>query len=159
MDRFIELYEAVYKDLYYLAIYYRGNQQDAEDALSETVLKADENFASLRREEAFRAWIFKILMNQCKNQLQNKGNLYVTELLEEPSYRPILEDCVITRELLLVLTEEERLIVALSVFGGYKSREIAQLLNLAHSTVRSKYRRALKKLKQQVLVEEVQYGK
>lgn len=159
MDRFMELYEAVYKDLYYLAFYYLGNPHDAEDALSETVLKAYENFASLRRVESFRAWIFKILINQCKNQLRKNGNLREAELLEEPSYQPSLEDCVVTRELLLSLMEEERLIVALSIFGGYKSREIAQLLNLRHSTVRSKYRRALKKLEQQVLAEEVQHEK
>ena len=157
MDRFMELYEAVYKDLYYMAFYYLGNPQDAEDALSETVIKAYENFTSLRREDAFRAWIFKILVNQCKHDLKNRSSRTSLELVEEPSYYPSLEDCVITRELLCVLTEEERLIVVLSVFGGYKSREIAHFLDLQHSTVRSKYRRALKKLKKQLLAEEVQH--
>lgn len=44
------------------------------------------------------------------------------------------------------LSKEERLIVVLTVFGGYKSQEIARMLKKNHSTVRSKYRRALKKL-------------
>ena len=55
MDRFMELYETVYKDMYRLAYYYLGNPQDAEDAVSEAVLKAYEKFDTLRREEAFRA--------------------------------------------------------------------------------------------------------
>ena len=49
-------------------------------------------------------------------------------------------------ELLSSLSEEERLIVTLTVFGGYKGEEIAGILHKNHSTIRSKYRRALKKL-------------
>lgn len=158
MERFIALYETVYKDLYYLAFYYLGNQQDAEDAVSEAVLHAYENFASLRNEAAFRGWIIKILINQCKFQQKKSGKQKMSEMVEEPSYHPKLEDSQVARELLKHLSEEERLIVVLAVFGGYKGEDIAELLNLKHSTVRSKYRRALKKLEQKVLAEEVQHG-
>ena len=65
MEQFLELYETVYKDLYRLAYYYLGNSQDAEDVVGETVLKAYEKFATLRKKESFKSWIFKILVNQC----------------------------------------------------------------------------------------------
>lgn len=156
MERFMELYEAVYKDLYRLAYYYLGNSQDAEDAVGETVLKAYENFASLRKEEAFRQWILKILVNQCKSQLRKNGSRKTSELLEEPSYHPELGDAVIAKDLLSKLSREERRIVALVVFGGYKGEEIARIMHCRHSTIRSKYRRALKKLEQQIQAEEVQ---
>ena len=159
MERFMELYETVYKDLYRLAYYYLGNAQDAEDAVGETVLKAYENFASLRNEEAFRGWIFKILVNQCKSQQRKNSGRRDTEFLTDPYYHPELADAVITKELLSCLAEEERQIVALAVFGGYKGEEIANLLHRRHSTIRSKYRRALKKLEQQILTEEVQNEK
>lgn len=155
MERFMELYETVYKDMYRLAYYYLGNTQDAEDAVSEAVLKAYENFASLRREEAFRAWIFKILVNQCKGHLRKKNTKEPYELQVEPSYQPSLDDRTLTQDLLSGLSVEERQIVALTVFGGYKGEEIAKILNRRHSTIRSKYRRALKKLEQQILAEEV----
>ena len=64
MDQFIRLYETVYKDLYRLAYYYMGNPQEAEDAVAESVLKAYEKFGTLRNKEAFKKWIFKILVNQ-----------------------------------------------------------------------------------------------
>lgn len=159
MERFMELYEMVYKDLYYFAFYYLGNPQEAEDAVGETVLKAYESFSSLRKEEAFRSWIFKILFHQCKRQLKNKGSRKTCEILVDPSYHPKLEDRLITGELLKGLSQQERLIVALSVFGGYKGEEIAHLLHIRHSTIRSKYRRTLKKLEQQILAEEVHYEK
>ena len=66
MERFMELYEAVYKDLYRLAYYYMGNAQDAEDVVQDATLSAYEHFGRLRTEEAFRPWIFKILVNRCR---------------------------------------------------------------------------------------------
>lgn len=159
MERFMELYAGIYKDLYRLAYYYLGNVQDAEDAVGETVLKAYENFASLKKEEAFRAWIFKILVNQCKTQLRRNGSRKISELQTEPSYHPELGDSIIAKDMLSGLSEEERKIVALTVFGGYKGEEIARIMHHRHSTIRSKYRRALKKLEQQILAEEVQHEK
>ena len=57
-------------------------------------------------------------------------------------------------ELLGTLSGEERLIVVMTVFGGYKGEEIARILHRKHSTVRTKYRRALKKLGQELEREE-----
>ena len=146
MDRFLELYEPVYKDMYRLAYYYLGNSQDAEDVVSETVLKAYEKFSTLRKKEAFKSWIFTILVNQCITFLRKKTVKGTSELTCEPSFEPHLEDGAVTEDLLSVLTEEERQIVVLSVFGGYKGEEIAKVLHIKHSTVRTKYRRALKKM-------------
>lgn len=146
MEQFWELYEQVYKDMYRLAYYYLGNAQDAEDAVGETVLKAYEKFASLRKKESFKSWIFKILVNQCMTFLRKKAARGTSELMEEPSIELALEDSMAAEDLLSVLSGEERQIVALSVFGGYKGEEIAQLLHIKHSTVRTKYRRALKKM-------------
>ena len=146
MEQFLELYEPVYKDMYRLAYYYLGNAQDAEDVVGETVLKAYEKFASLRKKEAFKSWIFTILVNQCMTFLRKKTVKGTSELIEEPSFESNMEDKAVAEELLSVLSEEERQIVVLSVFGGYKGEEIAQILHIKHSPVRTKYRRALKKM-------------
>ena len=121
MDQFLELYEMIYKDLYRLAYYYLGNAQDAEDVVSETVLKAYEKFASLRKKEAFKSWIFAILVNQCMTFLRKKAARGRSELVEEPSFEPSLEDITVVKDLLAVLSEEERQIVVLSVFGSYRT--------------------------------------
>lgn len=159
MERFMVLYESVYRDLYRLAYYYLGNPQDAEDVVSETVLKAYEKFSALKNEEAFRGWIFKILVNQCNSFLRKRILGRTAEMITEPSYHPELGDAVIAKDMLSQLSMEERKIVALAVFGGYKGEEIAKMMHMRHSTVRSKYRRALKKLENKLLAEEVQYEK
>lgn len=157
MERFMVLYEMIYKDLYRLAYYYLGNSQDAEDVVGETVLKAYENFGKLRNEEAFKGWIFKILVNQCNTKLRRRMSRQTAELAEELKYEAPLEDQLIVSELLKDLSDEERKIVVLSVYGGYKGEEIAKLLKKPHSTVRSKYRRALKKLEEKLKKEEMQH--
>lgn len=146
MEQFWELYELVYKDMYRLAYYYLGNAQDAEDVVGETVIKAYEKFGSLRKKEAFKSWIFAVLVNQCKTFLCKKTEKGTTELVEEPSFEPSMEDNTVVKDLLSVLSEEEKQIVVLSVFGGYKGEEIARVLHIKHGTVRTKYRRALKKM-------------
>ena len=53
------------------------------------------------------------------------------------------------RKAFFVLTQEEQEIIALSVFGGYNSKEIGSALNLNANTVRSKRSRALEKMEQE----------
>ena len=127
-----------------------GYAEDADDAVQETTLAAYEHFHRLKNKEAFRPWIFKILVNRCKKSLKRRNLWGIRKEEPEPSYEPSLTSQAELLELLGRLEEEERLIVTLIVFGGYKGEEIARLLNKNHSTVRSKYRRALKKLESEL---------
>lgn len=157
MERFMELYQTVYRDLYRLAYYYMGNAEDAEDAVQDTALSAYEHFGSLKKETSFRFWIFRILVNSCKKSLKKRGRreLPMEELQEvQEADGDRLMTQAETLELLEILSEEERLIVVLTVFGGYKGEEIAGLLRRNHNTIRSKYRRALKKLEQELVRED-----
>lgn len=156
MERFMEQYQGVYKDLYRMAFYYLGSAADAEDAVQETALKAYEHFRKLKNPEAFRPWIFKILVNCCKRHLRKRyrPEQFLADLEGGGeavfSYEPELSSQAEMLELLTLLSQEERFIVTLSVFGGYKGEEIARILGKNHSTIRSKYRRALKKLEQEI---------
>ena len=157
MERFMMLYNTVYQDMYRFAYYYLGNPQDAEDVVSEAVLKAYEKFNTLKKEDAFTSWIFKILINQCNSFLRKNIKHTTYGLSEEPSYQMAFGDRMIVQEMLSELSEDERKIVALAVFGEYRGEDIARMLHMRHSTVRSKYRRALKKLENKILDEEVQH--
>ena len=154
MEEFRRLYETVYQDLYRLAYYYLGDAADAEDAVQETALAAWKHFNGLRKKESFRAWIFQILVNVCRKMQRERARrrTFSSELRkdEEPGTgmerNPNLAERLELLELLAGLDEEERVIVLLTVFGGYKREGIARILRSRHSTVRSRYRRALKKL-------------
>ena len=57
------------------------------------------------------------------------------------------EELIALKEALAILTHEEREIVILSTVEDYKSHEIAQMLGIKAVTVRSKLKRALKKMR------------
>ena len=153
---FSGLYETVYKDLYYFALYMMKNPQDAEDAVSETVISAYENIRKLRHTEAFRGWIFKILSNTCKRKLilrnQRENHEAAREMREDEAVLECAyEEAQDVRDAWKTLTDEERHILALSVFGGYNSSEIGQMLgtngnSVNPNTIRSKRSRALEKM-------------
>ena len=68
VQAFSGLYESCYRDLYRFALYNLGQEEDARDVVSETVLAAFENIGKLKSAEAFRPWIFRILVNKCKRK-------------------------------------------------------------------------------------------
>lgn len=67
-------------------------------------------------------------------------------MVKDESFEAYHEDRLVAEDILSVLTKDERQIVVLFVFGGYTGDEIAKLLHMKSSTVRSKYRRALRKM-------------
>ena len=46
----------------------------------------------------------------------------------------------------LILDEDDQLIIGLSVYGGYNSKEIGEMLKMNPNTVRSRRKRALEKM-------------
>lgn len=152
-SRFIELYEQVYKDMYRFALCMMRNTHDAEDIVSMSVLKAYENIGGLRDESAFKSWIFTILANTGKRELRKKSKERLADVphhelenagehAKEYNYDLPIE----MRHAFSVLSDEEKSIIGLSVFGGYTSNEIGDYMKLNYNTVRSKLSRALEKM-------------
>ena len=146
---FEENYRQVYRDLYRFALYTLGNPQDAEDVVSDAVVDAYQSYGKLRNQEAFRAWIFKILTAKCKRKLKEYVNKTVE--LEESGLAQedrewTVEESQDVRDAFFTLSEEERLIISMSVFGGYNSKEIGKSLLIRDTTVRSKVSRAFDKM-------------
>ena len=158
MDEFMQYYEKVYPQLYRTALFYMQNQQEAEDAVQDAVLAAYEKFHQLRDREKFAPWIMQILVNRCRRRMKTWfrrekdidgiSPSQEVELSSEPDFATALA----VKQVFWELKEEERMIVALSVFGGYTSEEVAGILGRNHSTVRSKYRRALQKMRKKLEV-------
>ena len=116
--------------------------------MSEAVVAAYENIHKLKKEEAFRSWIFTILTNKCKKRLKKalKEEPGREEELPEQPVVPDYDLAMDVRKAFFVLSEEEQILVGLSVFGGYCSQEIGEMMRLNPNTVRSKRSRALKKM-------------
>ena len=147
-DAFAELYTEIYENMYRFALYTLRNTADAEDVVSEAVMDAYASVRRLRREEAFRSWMFRILSNKCKDKLReySRRPIELEESMAEVPEGGSPEDGAIVRKLFFELSDEERMIIGMHLFCGYKSREIAEILHMNENTVRSKESRGLKKL-------------
>lgn len=145
-NTFSKMYESIYKDLYRFAFYMMKHAQDAEDVVSESVISAYENIRKLKKEEAFKSWMFTILANKCKKKLIHLSGKELPLEYYEAKTEQDMEISMDIKRAFLVLTDEERLIVALSVFGGYTSNEIGNMQKINANTVRSKRKRALEKM-------------
>lgn len=146
---FSKLYEAVYKEMYCYAFYVLKNREDAEDVVSDTVFDVYRSLKSLRDDKAFHHWIFKILGNKCKKKLASyqKNTVEWDEKMELSAPEELdLEKKQDLKQAYCSLEEEERYIISMAVFGGYKSHEIGQMLDMPSGTVRSKLSRALGKM-------------
>ena len=148
---FCKLYELYYKDMYRFAYYMLGNQEDAEDVISETVLDAFTGIRNLKHPAKFKSWIFQILTTKCKRQMA----VYISNrehLRDEPEEKNFTTDdhpyaeTLDVRAAFSALSENERTIIALTVFAGYNSKETAQMLKSTEGTIRSAKSRALAKM-------------
>ena len=61
------LVERYYDDCWRYAYRLLGERADAEDAVQETFMRAMVALPQYREHQRFRAWLFTILVNQCRN--------------------------------------------------------------------------------------------
>lgn len=124
--------------------------EDARDVTQKTYLKL--YGARYTPQGKPMAWLLTITKNLCLTAWQRRSDEPLDEQLADAA--PDLQQWVGDRQLLATalttLNEQERQIVLLTCIGGVKNREIAALLQLPLSTVLSKNRRALAKLRAQL---------
>ncbi|MDR0914145.1 MAG: RNA polymerase sigma factor [Oscillospiraceae bacterium] len=150
------LYGSIYNDLYRYAYFTLKNSHDAEDAVSEAVTDAYRIMAKLKNEASFKAWFFKILSRKCIFIIRSR---YKNEDLLSGAADAALagvcstcgdDDALELKLAMKVLSAQERMIISLAAFEGYKFEEIATITALKQSTVKTKYYRALQKLEKQM---------
>ena len=150
-DAFAALYMR-YRDRLYRYAYFRlGSAEDAEDAVSACIVAAYENIGTLRAENAFGAWIFRILYRCCctvqRQQIAVRERADAEELYTLPASPDSTALSPELKETFALLSDEDREIVLLSVIAGYSSFEIGDILSLKPSTVRSRLKRSLTQMR------------
>ena len=146
-DAFVILMEKYKTALYKVAKSYLRSEEDIADVMQDTVLSAYEHIGELKNPAYFKTWLTRILINHCNDLLRQQRRYISTERIEDTSVFMPEEDREFY-ELLKELPEEYRTIFLLYYGEGFRVREIADILDLNESTVKSKLQRGRKKLKQ-----------
>ena len=143
-DAFTELIETRMKSLYRAAIAILENDEDAADAIQDTIISCWEKLGTLKKPQYFRTWIMRILINKCYD-LQRKKKLYVP-IESQPEPQIYDEYNIELKEALAFCGEKYGLILTLYYGEGYKIREISDILDIPAATVQTRLRRARMKL-------------
>lgn len=76
-----------------LALHIAGNREDAEDAVQESFLRAYRYLSGYREREKFAAWLYKILVNQCRTIIARRQRRELTVPEWEWDAAACIEQC------------------------------------------------------------------
>ena len=145
------LYNLYSKAMYNLAYRILNNREDAEDILQEAFVECFRNIGSFRFESTFGAWLKRIVVNKCINQIKKKKiDLTLCETLPPVIYEEDEEVTYDTGKIfknIEMLPDGFRIILTLYLLEGYDHSEISQILGISESTSKSQYSRAKEKLR------------
>ena len=151
-ERFAAAVTAHRHTMYRAARVLLDSDADAEDAVSEAVLRAWQAFGRLRDEKALKGWLIKITVN-CAYEHRRKGaRVTYTDDLEplasgaEDRHDFTLWDAVCR------LPADYRVATVLYYYEDMTTAEIAKALGVREGTVRSRLSRARSRLR--TLLEE-----
>lgn len=139
------------KTLYHICYGLLQREADREDAVSECVRKALLKRGTLRDERAFRAWMIRILVNECHSIHRHAAR---ETLMDEVPERAAPGDPAAIREAVLALSEKLRLPVILHYMDGYPLSDVARALRVPEGTVKSRLARARERLRDVLSDEE-----
>ena len=129
-----------------LALAHLRNSADAEDIYQEVFLKFLRYQPEFRSGEHQKAWFIRVTANCCKDLLK-KAYRRDVPLDPRDAAEGFPEENEVLRLALNGLSPLRRSIIHLHYYEGYTAKEIASLLEMNHSTVRSHLRRACAELK------------
>jgi RNA polymerase sigma-70 factor (ECF subfamily) len=152
---FDELMRRHERPVYYLAMRYLRDHDEASDVLQRAFLKAFEKLRGFERRSLFRTWLYRIVVNLCKNRLRDQGRWQKAEPQHEETLQvsPMGENSIESeqRQALLEaavgkLPPKQRQTLELRVFGELSFREIASVMGCTENAAKVNYHYAVKNI-------------
>lgn len=150
---FTELIMNIQMDLYKIAKAKIKEDDDINEAVQETIIKAYSSIKKLKDEKYFKTWIIRILINECNNIYKKKKANKIEEY-NENVIKEADSDLINTKInnldffiLIDKLNEDEKIVVVLFYLEEYSTKDIGKILKISENTIRTRLSRARKKLK------------
>jgi RNA polymerase sigma-70 factor, ECF subfamily len=147
-----------------------GSEEEARDLCQEAFLKAYRGLGAFKGEARFSSWLYQIALNLCRDRMRRRRGRTVVSLdaLEADGQAPVLReeanalDLVEARDLqqrvkaaVLALADEQREVIVLKEYEGLTFQQIAEVLDLPVSTVKTRLYRGLDRLRERLVREGV----
>ena len=138
--------------LYNLAFRLCNDRAETDDLTQETFLKAFENLRGFRGESSLRTWLCRITLNnylgkrrkRLKHESVNLGTVSIPDWSGNPERIAIkreLQWCI-HHSLRHHLSRNYQVVLVLRDLNGFSYAEIAAMLDISHSAVKSRVHRA-----------------
>lgn len=152
-----------YQDrLYNAVVHIAGSPEEAHDVVQDAFVQAFVKLETFKRRSAFYTWLYRIAFNvSVSRRRRHKKTLSVEQTRETSGEEPVdnaapndrieqLERAEQVRRALAMLSEEHRRVLVLREIEGFDYETIAETLDLAVGTVRSRLHRARMQLREQL---------
>jgi len=152
------------RQIYGLSFRMLGRDDEAKDATQETFISAYKNLAKFRGEAKFSSWIYRIALNTCNTKL--RGRPRDTFSIEQQREATGFELAAETEDLggdiqreqiaqhvrraLQGLPAEMRQVIIMKEYDGLKFVEIAEILKIPISTVKTRMYTGLNELRKRL---------
>lgn len=163
-DAFNVLVRRWERPIYGLTLRMLGRDEEAKDATQETFLSAYRNLSKFRGEAKFSSWIYRIALNICNTRLRSRSRFTISldEQREVSGFElagdlddlgSAIQQEQITRHVrraLQGLPSEMRQVIIMKEYEGLKFSEIAEVLGIPISTVKTRMYTGLSELRKRL---------
>lgn len=161
-DAFVELYNNLYQQVYFLALSIVKDQYLAQDVVQETFINVYNSIHTLNNNMTFISWINRITYNCAlkmivKNEetpIDNEQveNVYTAASRDEPLEKVITKEKEQSMmDMILKLSPEYRTALILKYYEGMKLEEIAGCMECSVGTVKSRLSRGKNALRKNIM--------
>ena len=135
---------------YRFAFTYTKNQQDAEDVVSESIIKAINASGNLKDSSKVKTWFFRIVSNTAISYInRNKKVIPFDEITDNETYLDSYNFSSLN-DVIEKLPKEYLEIITLRYFEDMKLKDISEVIGVNENTVKTRLYKALKILKKEV---------
>ena len=148
--RFNKIYDLYSKKLYNYALWLTRNKDSSNDIVQTVFIKFWKNEKIFDQDCEIEAWLYKVTRNACIDffrKCSRNTKFRLKYLKEIPLFSNEPQENKSVWNMLDRLSEKERSILYLYYRMGYPHKNVAQILNITESCVRTSSFRALEKLR------------
>lgn len=146
-DAFTKLMKSQMQSMYRTAKAILMNDEDAADAIQDTLLICWEKMNELKVDRYFKTWMTKILINNCYGIIRSNRRITYTDKLPERVSEENVSN-IEWREALSTIDEKYRIVLILFYSEGFHTKEIAKILGITDSAVRTRLSRGREQLRE-----------
>ncbi|WP_194540781.1 sigma-70 family RNA polymerase sigma factor [Paenibacillus sp. JZ16] len=158
-QQFSENMEKCKNKLYRVAYCYVKNEQEALDIVSEATYKGYLAYDRMNTPQYFDSWMTRIVINAAIDHLGRKKRVtYMEDQTQDyaaEEHAVPLEEKMDLYDALDRLLPEEKTYIILKFFEDLRFREMADVLSVSESTVKTRFYRIIGKLKSYLIEGEV----